>query len=104
MTDEGKHVPIDGEIGMMLGFTSDKFSKDSYLWMYKDEIWISLIISVCPGIGNFKGLVGRIWELGYIAVVPTPMGLMREILTKWGFERSFDMSSGCELMIKKGDG
>ena len=78
-------VEIGSPLANELGFTADKF--DGYLWRIDNEIVISLIISLDPEMGNFRALVKRIKENGFTVAVPTPLGRMKSILIKWGFER-----------------
>jgi len=93
-------IKIDSIAGRCLGFTSDLFSLDSYLWKIEKVIWISLIFSNYPGKGNFKKLIQNIFDLGYTVKVPTAFRGMKQILTKWGFEQEVDLESGCEVWIK----
>lgn len=69
-------VPVDSEFGKLVGFTSDKFSRDSYLWREKERVMISLIISNHPGQGNLSALFNAIEGLGLRVAVPTPFAHM----------------------------
>ena len=71
-----------------LGFTSDKFHEDSYLWKKGDSIYISFIESVSPGKGDFRGLVEKIRSLGLTVKIPTPFSRMEEICRKNGYQHS----------------
>ncbi len=97
---EGK-ILLNSEAGKRLGFMSNLFESDSYLWRVGKAIWISLIFSKFPGKGNFKKLVQNILDLGFTVIVPTPSNAMRQRLEKWGFATIFDYESGCEIMIKE---
>ena len=92
-------IKIDSAFGIRLGFTSDLFSSDSYLWRIENAIWISLIFSERPGEGNFKKLIKNIHETGFDVKVPTPSGQMQAILNQWGFEPTMD--DGCEVWKKE---
>jgi hypothetical protein len=78
-------IGIDTDFAKKLGFISDKFSTDSYLWKQDDNIIISLIFSTKQFQGYFKSLVQTIESLGYRVQVPYPVNTMQKILTKWGF-------------------
>ena len=71
-----------------LGFTSDKFHEDSYLWKKGDSIYISFIESVSPGKSDFRGLVEKIHSLGLTVKIPTPLRSMEEICRKNGYQHS----------------
>jgi len=78
-------VEIDSEFGKTIGFTSDKFSGDSYLWREGTRIMMSLIFSKNEGQGNLSALFEGIEAQGLIVAVPTPLGRMGAILKKKGF-------------------
>jgi hypothetical protein len=78
-------IGIDTNFAKILGFTSDKFFADSYLWKKDNTIIISLIFSTKQFQGYFKSLVQTIESLGYIVQVPYPVNTMQKILDKWGF-------------------
>jgi len=81
-------IEPDSEFGKTLGFTSDKF--DGWLWRKDRYIYISFIISKQPRRGNLRRLFKRILELGYGIKVPTPLGLMRAIVRKYGFKQTVE--------------
>ena len=97
---EGK-ILLNTTTGKQLGFTSDLFSADSYLWRVDKSIWVSLIFSKRPGEGNFKKLVNNILEVGFTVIVPTPSNQMRQLLERWDFITTFDYESGCEILVKE---
>lgn len=74
------------------GFTSKRFTEDSYLWKEGDRILVSLIIARRQGKGHFSLLVKAIEAAGFRVAVPTPIGQMPAILKKWGFTPSFEYS------------
>ena len=82
MTEDGI-INLDTERGNELGFTSNLYH--GYLWKDGNNIIISVIVSLKPGEGNFSKLVQNILDKGYNVQVPTPLGLMEQILTKKGF-------------------
>lgn len=92
-------IAVDSERGMELGFTSDRFSADSYLWEEPERIMVSLIFSRTPG--NFRYLVRRIHEQGKAVAVPTPLGDMRQIVEKCGYRFALEedeaMGETCEV-------
>jgi len=73
-------IEPDSELGIKLGFTSDKF--DGWLWDSGDYITISFIESRDPGKGNLKQLFDNIENMGYGIFVPTPFDRMRKICEK----------------------
>ena len=92
-------IKIDSPLGQELGFTSDKFSGDSYLWKDGDRIFISLIFSLKEGEGALSGLFDAIESKGCRIAVPTPLGKMQSILMKKGFV--WHQEGGCEVWEKK---
>jgi hypothetical protein len=79
-------IPVnDPEFGARFGFTSDRFTDDSYLWRHGNEIMVSLITSTPEGRGHFSALVKRIEAAGYTVAVSTPLRRMTAILQRWGF-------------------
>jgi len=81
-------IELDSPFARQLGFTGDKF--DGYLWKEGNYIYISAVISKKPKKGNLKRLFRRIQELGYGIKVPTPLGVMRVIVKKYGFKRTVE--------------
>ena len=85
--------------GDMLGFTSDKFSQESYLWIKDGCVYISFIHSLKRGC--FRSLVERILSLGYVVRIPTPIGRMHDIVMKNGYERKYDPACSVEYWEKQ---
>ena len=81
-------IVVDSERGKELGFTSDRFTQDSYLWEEPERIMVSLITS--HGAGNFRALVAAIHAQGKAVAVPTPLGHMRRIVEKNGYVHSVE--------------
>lgn len=86
------------------GFTPDRFTDASYLWRTGDRVSVSFIESRVRGRGDFSRLVKAIEAEGLRVAVPTPLGHMTEILTRWGFTphyEPFDQEAGimepCEI-------
>ena len=92
-------IKIDSPLGQELGFTSDKFSADSYLWKDGDRIIISMIFSLKEGKGALSGLFDVIESEGYKIAVPTPLGKMQSILMKKGFV--WHQEGECEVWEKR---
>lgn len=82
--DEGM-IRLDSEHAQEFGFTSDKF--EGWLWKRDNVITVSFIISRQEGQGHFSRLLNAVWAKGYTIQVPTPLGPMRTILQKKGFQR-----------------
>lgn len=77
-------ILLDSEEAKIFGFTSDKFSKNSYLWKNNNEIIISFIVSIHEHHGNLLNLFLTIRNQGYNIFVPTPFPRMRSICCKFG--------------------
>lgn len=77
-------IPI-GKAPAHWGFTAERFTGDSYLWRDGDRIVISFIHATNEGKGHFSSLVKAIQADGLKVEVPTPLGKMEAILTKWGW-------------------
>lgn len=85
-----------GEAPSSWGFTAENFSEDSYLWRSPGVVTISFIVAKNIGKGVFSRLVKAIEADGLKVQVPTPLGQMRAILTRWGFKPTmvYDQDSG----------
>lgn len=68
------------------GFTLKNFEEGSYLWITGKKCTVSFIVSRKKGAGCFSRLVKAVEKDGYALEVPTPLGRMKEILTRWGFK------------------
>ena len=94
-------VPPGSEAGIALGFTADRF----YGWLWRkpnDVIYVSFIESKQPGQGHLRELFKTLWAQGLTIKVPTPMGNMRHILRRYGFEETecsedLDFGEGVEV-------
>jgi len=95
-------IQIDSKQAKEFGFTSDKFSKDSYLWKEGKNIYISLIFSNKPGNGDFSKLLKSIWAGGCTVKVPTPFSHMKTILRYFYFTKTFEETEmgECEVWVK----
>ena len=94
----------DDEWGETIGFTSDKFSGESYLWAKSDKsIFISFIMSTQEGKGNMRALINNLLCLGLTVKVPTPFPRMECILKRMGFEKIIenDENMGPVEIMKK---
>lgn len=81
-------ITVDSELGKQIGFTSDKFSKNSYLFRDKSKriVILSLIESLHEHQGNFLTLLQNITEKNYAMAVPCCVNKRLErILLKFGF-------------------
>ena len=83
-------IELDSEVGKKLGFTSDKFSKDSYLWFHGGHIWISVITSKYKRKGYLSELIGKIRDEGYSIKVPNPSIDLEAILVHCGFHMTIE--------------
>lgn len=77
-------IELDSERSKVLGFTRDKY--DGYLWKAGGAVIISFIVSKRRG--NFRELVRRIHALGLAVKVPTPLGRMKAIVRKNGYQHT----------------
>lgn len=73
----GGMVSVDSELGKALGFTSERFTPNSYLWLSGDRLMISLIVAQQKGRGDFSRLLTAIEARGLKVAVPTPLATMR---------------------------
>jgi hypothetical protein len=80
------------------GFTSARFAEDSYLWKTGKRIMISSIFAKHAGNGYFSALVKAIEGDGFKVAVPTPLGQMTQILTRWGFKPSLEQD--CQVWTR----
>ena len=98
----------DGEVGLGhpiadgLGFTSDRFF--GYLWIVGEDLYVSFVEARHEGQGHFRAFVESALAQGYTVKVPTPLGRMEAILTKWGFRQTVEPSEvgPCEVWVKQG--
>ena len=95
--EDGIILP-DTPIARKLGFTSNLFS--GYLWKKGDFIYISFIISLRPGEGNFRRLLKNIEKFGYGIKVPTPLARMKSILIKHGFRPTMEYAPEFEEFVE----
>lgn len=95
-------VQIDSEFGKQIGFTSDNFSSDSYLWKDGERVMVSLISSKVEGKGNLSALFNNIEALGLSIAVPTPFARMQAILERKGFVMHIEDTEmgACEVWAK----
>ena len=98
-------IELDSPFGKEISFTSDKF-KASWLWKKGNRIMISMIW-VKPrlqGKGYFSQLLKTIWDKGYEVAIPTPLGIMNEIVRKKDFKKTevFDknLNTVVELWVR----
>ncbi len=68
-----------------VGAITADWSPDTYFWKSGNNIVLSLLIAAKPGEGALRRLVQQILNSGYGVIVPTALGLMPEILQRWGF-------------------
>ena len=78
-------IAVDSVSGRSLGFTSNLFTDESYLWKDGNRVLVSFIMARSPGKGYFRELVGKIEATGLRVAIPTPMAQMEAILSRWGF-------------------
>lgn len=86
--DQPMMIKLDDDFAKKLGFTSDKFH--GYLFKIKNDIYISMIVSLHMGKGNVSKLFNRVLELGYNLKVPLPILDMVDIVKKKGFEKTIE--------------
>lgn len=97
-------ITLNSQFAKSIGFTNDKFTSASYLWKTNNTITISFIESINKRKGYLNGLFNKIKVLNYKIAVPTPLGIMVNILKKKGFEQTFvwddKFKDNVELWIK----
>lgn len=81
-------IILDSEIGKELGFTSDRFQENSFLWLEDNKLFLSLIFSKEEHKGYVLNLLNKAKEKGYNMCACTVSERMDNILKKFGFERS----------------
>ena len=79
-------IEMDTERGKVIGFTSDKFLKGSYLWLKDGFVYISFIASKAEG--NLRQLFQNITSKGYGIKVPNPFPKMEAICKHYGFQKT----------------
>lgn len=87
-------IQLDSDAGRLIGFTSDKFHTDSYLWKQDGRILISFIHSKEENKGSLSSLLGAIESLGLKVAVPTPLARMQSILERKGFKPHIEEEPG----------
>lgn len=96
-------ITLDSPFAKEIGFISDKFWS-SWLWKTGNRITISMIWARQEGKGYFTELLKTIWNKGYEVAIPTPLGIMNEIVRKNGFKKTivFDknFNDNVELWVK----
>ena len=97
-----KLIEVDSDFGKIIGFTSDKFDSDSYLYLDKKHfaIWISLIISKEEHKGNLLNLLNNLKSLKFNIIIPTSSNRMLTISKKFGFT-DLGMLEGVECVLYK---
>ena len=83
-------IKLDTPFAVEIGFTSDKFSCDSYLWGAEQGIVISNIASNVKG--SFKSMMEKIQDRGLIFRIPTPSHRMQEIGKKQNWTLKQDVT------------
>ena len=83
-------VRLGSAFATQLGFTSDRFTPDSYLWLDGDAVMVSFVMSTQPGKGNFRRMVARCHALGLTVKIPTPLGRMLRIVIVNGYRRAME--------------
>lgn len=83
-------VRLGSAFANQIGFTPDRFSADSYLWLDGDTVMVSFVVSTQPGKGNFRRMVARCHALGLAVKIPTPLGRMLRIVIVNGYRRAME--------------
>ncbi len=90
--NDGIIFPSHSKLAKELGFTSDKFTSESYLGKKGDYIYLSFIHSQKEGKGYLSQLMRNIFRASYGVKIPTPMGKMEEIVRKKEFIQTWEYS------------
>lgn len=87
LKDKEKLIEVDSDFGKIIGFTSDKFENDSYLFLDKKyfAVWVSLVISKEEHKGNLLNLLNNLKSLKFNIIIPSPSDRMLSISKKFGF-------------------
>lgn len=91
-------IELDSPFAKKIGFTSDKFRHDSYLWGFKEGLMISNISSDVKG--SFKAMMKTIEKNKFNFRIPTPSNRMQEIGVKQGWKFGQD-NSGLTFLTNK---
>ena len=83
-------IKLDSPFAKKVGFTSDKFRHDSYLWGFAEGLMISNIASDVKG--SFKAMMQNIEKNKFNFRIPTPSTRMQEIGEKQGWRLGDDPS------------
>jgi hypothetical protein len=96
-------IMVGSPRGKALGFTSDKFTRTSYLWKKGDTMFISLIESKESGKGYYRALLDKIEGICKQVIVPSPSNRMIEIMQKRGYTYAMvhDNDGGYEGMVRE---
>ena len=96
-------IDLDSRFAKMIGFTSGRFVKHSYLWRMRKTIYISMIEAMASGQGDFSRLLTNLQRRGFRVKVPTPLNQMTLILARKGFKPTREISHGesCEVWVRE---
>ena len=78
-------IRVDSEKGKQLGLTSDRFTKDSYLWLEGNTLWLSLLTSKKEHQGYVLNILNNAKNMGYDMVCCPVSIRMCMILSRFGF-------------------
>lgn len=85
------------------GFSAELF--DGWLWKIGNDIMISFIECRLPCQGHFRRLIENILSHGFNVKIPTPLGRMKRIVQRNGYEKTnvFDKDFGemIEVWVKR---
>ena len=96
-------IEVDSSIGKIIGFTSDKFARCSYLTIVKGYgIMISAIetVGMKEHTGHFRALIKALERFGVPIRIPTPSRRMYDIMKKAGWRYGED-TSGLTFMTNE---
>ena len=103
MTKPSYVVEPDDPFALEVGFTSDRFS--GYISKVDNTVYISAIMSLQPGNGNFSKLIHTLLSKGYTVKIPNPFPNMQAIAAHLEFEQSYEYGEPfgmCEVWVKRG--
>ena len=94
-------IVLDSIFASHYGFKGEFFYEESYLWGISSirQVKIPFLISNYPGKGHFSRAVKKMLFDNISVAIPTPLGLMQQILHGWGFIPTWDPIESIEYWV-----
>ena len=85
-----EYIAVDSDFGKKIGFTSDFFKKDSYMFLDNNIITIPLIEARRVHQGSFSKVYHNLRKLGLTIRITEPSKMFMEILIHYGFSGAYE--------------